>query len=215
MNQDRNLLFGVFAVQLKRVSASEIMSAAAAWAAEPSQELSERLVANHALSTDDCAFLDRLVDEAIDALGGDASVALANLGDRAVVKEEGVRVMSKGLDAAFARANGDLNEALTLAQEAVEMEKTMTFQFGPPAIAIPSAELLGELLIESGEYERAAAAFSNQLTQTQGRSASLVGLAKASKGAGNKAAAEDAYQRLEKDWHASDSDISKELAAFR
>lgn len=87
MDQDRNLLFGVFAVQLKRVSASEIMSAAAAWAAEPSQPLAERLVANRALSVDDCQFLDRLVNEAIDSHDGDTAATLAALGGAHLVED--------------------------------------------------------------------------------------------------------------------------------
>lgn len=57
--RDRNLLFGVFAVQLKKVSSSQIMAAAGAWATDPSKDLP-----------------DRLVDEAIDEHGGDTAATL-------------------------------------------------------------------------------------------------------------------------------------------
>lgn len=39
MHRDENLLFGVFAVQLKLVSPSQLMEAAAAWATDPSKDL--------------------------------------------------------------------------------------------------------------------------------------------------------------------------------
>jgi len=35
MDRDRNLLFGVLAVQLKKVTPSQIMDAAGAWATDP------------------------------------------------------------------------------------------------------------------------------------------------------------------------------------
>ena len=53
LNRDRNLLFGVFAVQLKRIPASKIMNAASLWASEPEVELGVRLVELGAITDKD------------------------------------------------------------------------------------------------------------------------------------------------------------------
>ena len=44
MDRDRNLLFGVFAVQLNKVSSDRLMEAAGAWAVDSGRGIGERLV---------------------------------------------------------------------------------------------------------------------------------------------------------------------------
>jgi hypothetical protein len=44
MKRDHNLLFGVFAVQLNKVSPAQLMDAAGAWATDPSRDIPTRLV---------------------------------------------------------------------------------------------------------------------------------------------------------------------------
>ena len=60
MDRDRNLLFGVFAVQLKKITPQQLASAAGAWAADPSQDLAEWLVEAGALSKQDRELIDDL-----------------------------------------------------------------------------------------------------------------------------------------------------------
>lgn len=85
MHRDRNLLFGVFAVQLRKVSASDLMAAAGAWAADPNKDLPERLRETGAIAEADLQLLERLVQEAIAAHDGDASATLASFGGEAQV----------------------------------------------------------------------------------------------------------------------------------
>ncbi len=80
MERDRNLLFGIFAVQIKGVSPNQIVEAGAAWAVDPAQSLSKRLVQQGALTHADAKLIDQLVDVAIAANHGDASQALEALG---------------------------------------------------------------------------------------------------------------------------------------
>jgi hypothetical protein len=61
MERDINLLFGVFAVQLNKVNAIQLMEAAGAWAVEPSRGIPERLVAARALSEAQLHWADRTV----------------------------------------------------------------------------------------------------------------------------------------------------------
>lgn len=80
MEQDRNLLFGVFAVQLGKVTSSRLMQAAAAWAVDPVQALDRRLVQDGAITEQDRELIQRLVDEAIRAHSGDAHATLSAFG---------------------------------------------------------------------------------------------------------------------------------------
>ena len=85
MQEDRNLLFGVFAVQLGKVSASALMEAAAAWAVDTSKSLAERLVERGALSGRDRQLIDSFVREAVAAHSGDAAAALETFGGAGTV----------------------------------------------------------------------------------------------------------------------------------
>ena len=80
MDRDRNLLFGVLAAQLKKVTASQIMEAAGAWATDPSRDLPSRLVEAGALSERDRKLIEHFVDEAVSAHDGDASATLQTFG---------------------------------------------------------------------------------------------------------------------------------------
>jgi WD40 repeat protein/serine/threonine protein kinase len=80
MERDHNLLFGVFAVQLHKVSPTELMDVAGSWATDPSRDIPTRLVESKALSKKDCKLLSRLVKEAVAAHGGDGTAALQSFG---------------------------------------------------------------------------------------------------------------------------------------
>jgi hypothetical protein len=55
---DRNLLFGVLAVQLKQITPSQLVEAAALWATDPDHSLGERLIQAGALSLVDRDLID-------------------------------------------------------------------------------------------------------------------------------------------------------------
>lgn len=91
MKRDQNLLFGVFAVQLNKVSPSQLMDVAGAWATDPSRDIPARLVEAKALEKKDAKLLERLVREAIAAHNGDSTAALQSFGG-----EESLRQTFRG-----------------------------------------------------------------------------------------------------------------------
>lgn len=98
--------------------------------------------------------------------------------------EDAVRVLRKEFDALMTFTSGNRETGLEQAREAANMDAGMTFAFGPPAVGKPSAELLGELLLESGDAENAAKAFKDQLDVTPGRALALAGLARSVEASG-------------------------------
>lgn len=80
MQRDRNLLFGVLAVQLKRISPGQLVAAAALWAADSSKDLGARLIELGALSDTDRKFIDDVVERAVQDHHGDVAATLAAFG---------------------------------------------------------------------------------------------------------------------------------------
>ncbi len=80
MERDRNLLFGIFAVQLRKVSPSEIMEVAAAWATDPSVDLPVRLVNAGLLDDSERNRILDLVEIAVEDQNGDATKTLEAFG---------------------------------------------------------------------------------------------------------------------------------------
>ena len=87
MKRDHNLLFGVFAVQLNKVSARELMDVAGAWATDPKRDIPTRLVESKSLNKKDRKLLERLVNEAIAAHNGDSVAALESFGGEASLQK--------------------------------------------------------------------------------------------------------------------------------
>ena len=80
MDKDRNLLLGVLAVQLKGLTSAKLVEVASAWAEDPHISVADRLVDNGLLTPMDRDLLERLVDDAIQAHGGDTAATLHTLG---------------------------------------------------------------------------------------------------------------------------------------
>ncbi len=123
-------------------------------------------------------------------------------------------VMKKELEALLAASGGKSEQGLALAREAAAAEDAMTFEFGPPAVAKPAHELLGEMLLAAGKAAEARAEFQRALDHAPNRALSLLGLARAAAKAGDHAAAEDAYRRLAAVWRRADPDLP-EVAEVR
>ncbi|HSA23726.1 MAG TPA: protein kinase, partial [Myxococcota bacterium] len=77
---ERDLLFGVFAVQLGLVSAQEILAVAGAWAADRSRGLAECMLAGRLVPEPMHRMLSAMVAEAVEAHGGDAGLTLETFG---------------------------------------------------------------------------------------------------------------------------------------
>jgi tetratricopeptide (TPR) repeat protein len=123
-------------------------------------------------------------------------------------------VMKQELEALVASLHGDNERALALAKEAASAEDGITFEFGPPSVAKPAHELLGELLLKAGNAAESRAEFERSLAHAPERALSLLGLARAAAKAGDRPAAEEAYQRLASVWRHADADLP-ELAEAR
>ncbi len=81
-------------------------------------------------------------------------------------------------EAIAALSGGDPESGLRMLRAAAAAEMDLPPVFGPPAIRKPSYELLGDVLLELGRKEEAAAAFRKALAFAPGRRLSLEGLEK-------------------------------------
>ena len=72
----------------------------------------------------------------------------------------------------------------------------MPFEFGPPFVDKPARELLGEMLLQQGRAAEARREFEAALSRAPERIASLAGLEKAARAAGDAEAANRAASRL-------------------
>ena len=86
------------------------------------------------------------------------------------------------VDALLMLASGDTDAGIRALYEAARAESALPVVFGPPAIAKPSWELLGEELLALGRKADAAEAFRLSLEFAPGRKLSLEGLARAEGG---------------------------------
>jgi tetratricopeptide (TPR) repeat protein len=105
-------------------------------------------------------------------------------------------VREKELGAVIRWARNQRDEALTLAKDAAEVEKTLNAPSGPPDPIKPALELYGELLLEAGKAKEAVQAFEQALLRTPRRTPSLLGLARAAAAAGDPTTARQRYQEL-------------------
>ena len=80
LDRGRNLLFGIFAVQHKRVTPTQLMDVASGWAVDSSRGLADRLVEAGAITEADRKLIEGLVDYAVSAHEGDATAAMEAFG---------------------------------------------------------------------------------------------------------------------------------------
>jgi tetratricopeptide (TPR) repeat protein len=111
-----------------------------------------------------------------------------------------VRIMSRELSALVAMAKNDKDRAVSLLQEAVQIEESMRPPNGAADPIKPSYELLGEVLLENSKPAEAATAFDQCLLRTPNRARSLIGSARAHAAAGHKAIAAERYALLNSFW---------------
>ena len=89
------------------------------------------------------------------------------------------RAVAQG-EAVVALAVGKREEGIRLLRNAAAAEAELPVPFGPPVLAKPSAELLGEELLASGQMADAADAFERALAAAPNRRLAVQGLAAAS-----------------------------------
>ena len=89
---------------------------------------------------------------------------------------ESGRVAAKELEALILLAEGKLDQGLSLLNEAVAIQDSLHFEYGPPYPVKPSHELLGEVLLTLGKPEKARQHFEASLLRAPKRALSLQGL---------------------------------------
>jgi tetratricopeptide (TPR) repeat protein len=143
---------------------------------------------------------------------GMAELARAELARRAGSAPSGgtgpravdVAVMEKELAAVMAMAGGRGEEAVARMQEAVVLEGQLPPPLGLPRPIKPASELSGEILLELGRPQEAAAAFERALQRAPNRSLALLGLARASAAGGDRESARRHYRRFLANWSRAD-----------
>ncbi len=111
-------------------------------------------------------------------------------------------VMAHEMEGLIAKADGDADGATAAFRKAAKVAEAMEPPSGPPgespidAPIQPPHELLGEMLLASGDAEGALAVFETSLMRTAKRARSLHGAAQAASAAGMDEAAERYYREL-------------------
>ena len=131
---------------------------------------------------------------------------LATLGDVHPERRLWVETWERLVAARAAAAAGDREAAVAAAEEAVETEARGQLPNGPPA-GVPASEVLGELLLDFDQPDRAARAFEDALYRTPNRARSVLGLARALQRSGQVAAARDRYLQLAEMWEGADAGL--------
>ncbi|MEZ5330837.1 MAG: hypothetical protein R2991_02020 [Thermoanaerobaculia bacterium] len=144
-----------------------------------------------------------------------AATAVREVGDGAAVFEtdlEVADVMAAQLAAGAALARGEEAEALETLGAAAAVEAALPLEYGPPSIAKPSHELLGEMLLSLDRPGEARAAFETALSRAPRRRLSLEGLAAASAALGDAEATRDACAELAAIDEHADDDVPRPAA---
>ena len=103
---DRNLLFGVLAMQMDFVTREALIAAVSAWVLDKSKPLDRILVEQGALATDERDLLEPLIRKHLERHGGDAGRSLASVGSRSSAREALEHVADPELDASLALLGG-------------------------------------------------------------------------------------------------------------
>jgi len=129
----------------------------------------------------------------------------SNANPEITLSQQEVDILKLQVETAIALRAGEKAKAAELAGRAAEIQASLPFRYGPPRISKPTAELLGDVLAEMGEDEQAIAAYRDQLTRSQLRTNSLLGLARASARTGDDVTSREAYSALTDIWHGADA----------
>ena len=147
-----------------------------------------------ALRADDLTRL-RAANAALMARRPAVLAELAAENDAALADRESVNVIVDEMAAVAQIRAGDSEGGLIALRKAADAESAMPMAFGPPMVALPCWELLGEELLRAGKPADAVKAFHTALARAPGRTQSLEGLLKSEELTGDVQAA--AATRLE------------------
>lgn len=116
----------------------------------------------------------------IDANRGAKNSATASRYDNVTADEvRQSEILATALEGALRFAQGERSDGIAHVRRAAESAQQMSFEYGPPWSVKPLAELLGEMLLQAGDYGAAASAFQASLNEHPNRRASVQGMARA------------------------------------
>jgi serine/threonine protein kinase/tetratricopeptide (TPR) repeat protein len=101
-NSDRNMLFGVVALQLNFVNHQQLIQAMSAWVVEKSKSIGQIMVEQGAIDESDRSMLDNLLDRQISAHAGSVKDSLASVPTVASVREELADIADNDVSASLA-----------------------------------------------------------------------------------------------------------------
>jgi serine/threonine-protein kinase len=104
---DRNLLFGILALQMDFISRDDLVAAMHAWVLDKAKPLGQILVEQGALQKDSRALLDALVQKHLALHGGDAARSLAAAGTAEAVRQGLGQITDPELHATLSRVVAD------------------------------------------------------------------------------------------------------------
>ncbi|HKQ97225.1 MAG TPA: hypothetical protein VJV75_05055 [Candidatus Polarisedimenticolia bacterium] len=107
-----------------------------------------------------------------------------------------IKVLSLGLTAWIAQAEGHRDAAVTRLREAAELEASTPKHAVTPGPTLPAYEQLGDLLMEQGRPSEALPAYERSDALNHGRFNGTLGLARASRALGDEARARTFYRQL-------------------
>src|SRR5438105_4002948 len=102
---DRNLLFGILALQMDFISRDQLVAAMNTWVLEKSRPLGSILVEQQALGQNEHALLDALVEKHLERHDNDPEKSLAVLSSVGSVRDDLERVADSDLQASLAHVS--------------------------------------------------------------------------------------------------------------
>jgi predicted Zn-dependent protease len=99
--------------------------------------------------------------------------------------------------------------------DAAGQDDSLPFAFGPPVEIVSPHEMAGEYLLELNRAGDAAREYKLALARAPGRTAALIGLAKAQLALGQRAEARRTYLLAAKNFAGADSSAAPAVAAMR
>ena len=106
------------------------------------------------------------------------------------------QVMALELKALRAMQQNNTSEVERWLQEAIALDESVSYSYGPPLIVKPTRELYGEWLLEAGQPEKALTQFEKGLERAPKRVRLLKGQLTAAQAAGNDAVAKEVERTL-------------------
>ena len=110
-SSDRNLLFGILAIQMDFISRDALIAAMNAWVLDKTKSLGEILVAQQALAPKRLALLESLVEEHLQQHDNNTQKSLAAVGSSGLAREQLANIADPDVPASLAGIPSQLHAA--------------------------------------------------------------------------------------------------------